>query len=877
MTPAMLQFKKIKTENPDCIVFFRMGDFYETFFEDAITSSKVLNITLTSRDKTTNNTPMAGIPYHALDTYLVKMVNAGYKVCIVEQMEDPKTVKGIVKRDVVKIITPGTLSGELLGEYSSNYLCSIYIQPKNVKKSNKDKIEIGFAYIDSTIGEFKLTSFSTIRELDDELYKLKPNEVLIPTFISQIILSSNYISRNIKVSTPLPASAFDYDNAYKRLTNLTSTKSLKGFGIDDNNIGINSAGGILQYLTQTQKTSLDHINSISFYSVLDLMILDKSTIQNLEIIESPLSKNTATLFNLLNKTRTNMGGRGLFRLVLNPHKDLSPINSTLNQVEYFFQNLKECTDIRSTLEHVCDIERLVGKMGLGTCNALDLIQLLKSLDYSKEILSIFKKNNSKVLENITNRLDTLLSQLEPIKRIIQTSINPNPPLTLKEGNIIQSGISSKLDEIKQSLTNGKDWIRNLEKEEIKITGINTLKVRFNSVFGYYIEVSKGSISKVPSSYIRKQTLVNAERYITPQLKEQETIILGAQEKCFEIEFEIFIDILKQTKSYISQFQNLARVISEIDIFTNFAYIAHEYNYVKPLVNNSDSIIIKEGRHPVIEWINKSSINQFITNDTNLSNDGMDFGNPLVILTGPNMGGKSTYIRQIALITLMSHIGCFVPAKQAQIGVVDRIFTRVGASDNLSFGESTFMVEMIESANILNNATSKSLIILDEVGRGTSTYDGLSIAWAIVEYICKYIKAKTLFATHYHELTQMEAEFKNIINYTVAVAQTNGEIIFLRKIVKGKSEKSFGIHVAKLAGLPDEVITTSTRILKGLEQKSQKSKGFSTPQLNIFEDGTLSKPNNHSAIEDELRKIDMNMLTPLEALNKINDLKKLLSS
>ncbi len=851
-TPMSLQYDKLKKRYSDCIVLFRLGDFYETFHDDAKTASKVLGITLTKRGQGENAHPMAGIPYHALSSYLHKLVNAGYKVAIAEQLEEPQAGK-IVERDVVKIITKGTVMDEKsLSDSENNYLAAV------ANSKIQGGIEWTVAFADLTTGEFKIKNFFSKSDIPIDLIsflkRLSPSEILI----SEDLPNQN--SFNFTFVQKLSSEEFNFKDNYKKLTEHFKIKNLKGFGIEEEKSGIIAAGVIINYLNDTQRSSLDHITKIQKETE-EYMNLDVSTIRNLELLY-PLNSNDqqGTLINLIGNSKTAMGRRLIRRWIINPLVSKDQIQERLDAVEELFKDNMKLSKIQEKLGQISDIERILGRIGTGSANARDLLALKSSLVDTEEIFKLIANSKNKLLNVKENLSAQIIATGEKVIQLISDSISEDPPNTIHEGDIIKPEYNKELSEIKQAMTDGKDWIKNLQTREIARTGISSLKVRFNRVFGYYIEISKANAVKAPEDYTRKQTLVNAERFITPELKEWEDKILNAEEKVIALEYKIFQEIRDEIAKHITELQKITDKVSLIDALSNFAELARINRYVKPeIVNGKGELTIKKGRHPVIEEI---SDEPFISNDTELDNKN----NELIILTGPNMSGKSTYIRQVALITLIAQIGSFVPAEKMEWSVVDRIFTRIGASDNLTKGESTFLVEMNETANILNNATENSLIILDEVGRGTSTYDGVAIAWAIVEFIHEKIKAKTLFATHYHELIQLEESLPRVKNYNVLVKEEGGKVIFLRKIGKGGTDESYGIHVAQMAGVPENVVQRSKEILKTLEQDSMfKPKENTQLSFNV---GT----EEHPAIK-KLKEIDTNKLTPLEALNELEKLKK----
>jgi DNA mismatch repair protein MutS len=869
LTPMMKQYLEIKKKYPDAILFFRLGDFYEMFGEDAKIASKILQIALTARSAGENRKikmPMCGVPYHAGNSYILKLINNGYKVAICEQVEDPKLAKGIVKREIIKIITPGTLIDESgLEKKSNNYLLSCVI----------DGGIAGISFVDVSTGEFLVQEVIFKNNFDtliDEIERIYPKEILLPESYSEDKnLNKNLIARlkgginNLFINFYSDYN-FEMDVAYKKLTDHFNVMNLQAFEIEGKNALISASGAIFAYLYETQKTVLFHINKIKKFSSKEFLYIDAVGLKNLEILEpSVKGTNPGSLYDVLDFTQTAMGGRKLKKWLSMPLLDIQKIKKRQDIIQFFidFQDIKE--NIKELLEGIADLERIAGKLGSSNVNARDLIALKRSLELIEKLQEVINKSDSKILKenfNLSNE------ELKKIHNLINNSIVDEPPITIKEGGIIKPEYDENLKKIKEISENGKKWIATLQERERERTKISSLKVGYTSVFGYYIEVSKANLKNVPSDYIRKQTLVNAERFITPELKEYESSILNAQEKIKNMEYEIFCKIRDEIVKNINAIQELAEKISDLDCLISLSIAATNNNYVKPEITDSFDIVIKDGRHPVVE--KTLGYNEFIANDTQIDNSE----NMVLIITGPNMAGKSTYMRQVALIVIMAQIGSFVPASYAKIGMVDRIFTRVGASDFLARGLSTFMVEMVETANILNNATEKSLILLDEVGRGTSTFDGVSIAWAITEYIHNYVNAKTLFATHYFELTEISDYFPKVKNYNIQVKEVGDKIIFLRKIVPGSTDRSYGIHVAKLAGLPEMVIERAREILKNLEAanytKDGKSKiaagNNSSQQMDLF-----SLLNNE--IIDEIDKIDIENITPLQAFNKLKELKE----
>jgi DNA mismatch repair protein MutS len=855
-TPMTLQYDELKKQYSDCVLLYRLGDFYEMFGEDAVRCSKILNITLTSRNKGDHKVPMCGVPYHAVENYLSKLIKNGEKVAICEQMSDPK-LPGIVKREVIRVITPGTtISDNILDTKTNNYIASITMI---------DGV-FGLAYADNSTGDFGATEIDNYKDLITEIIKLSPAECIIEKETDKEMLSGIKSSfKNIYF--------FEYEtykDSEESLKDHFKVKSLDGYGLAGRSKAVMAAGRLFNYLKETQKNDLKHFDKFKYFSTSEYMPIDEATLRNLELLNTlKEQKKEGSLLSVIDKTITPMGGRMIKYWLTHPLLSLEDITARLNAVEEFFQNGGLLGDLRLEESNIQDIERIMARLSMGAGNARDLVALKMSLNKIPKLKDLLKNCTSDLLL----KLFMSFSDLSGISNEIENAICDDAPLSIYEGNMIKDGYSKELDEIRNIAREGKNFIKNMQEQEIKRTGIGSLKVRFNQVFGYYIEISKTNIKNVPENYIRKQTLVNAERYITPELKEYEDKILNAEEKIFSQENEIFNKIRSSALEKISEIQKNARIIAILDSLSSFAYLAKLNNYINPIVDDSGKIEIIKGRHPVIEKMTFSS--DFIPNDTCL--DTID--NRVLLITGPNMGGKSTILRQTALITLLAHIGCFVPAEKAVIGIVDRIFTRVGASDNLIRGQSTFMIEMQEAANILNNATNKSLIILDEIGRGTSTYDGVSIAWAIIEYIHNVIKAKTLFASHYHELISVVDNLSHAKNYCVSVKEKSDGIIFLYKLENGGINKSYGIEVAKLAGLPLAVIDKSKQILNDLEEnivdKNIKNtlhdpkRTVSEDQISLFE----RTPKGLKNVKDELDRIDINSLTPLEAMQKLYELKK----
>jgi len=865
-TPMIKQYNEIKSKHADCILFFRLGDFYEMFGEDAIKASKLLNITLTARNKGDGKVPMCGVPHHAAENYIAKLTKFGEKVAICDQVSDPN-LPGIVEREVTKIITPGTtFNDNVLDMKTNNFVMSVI----------KGKRGFGLSYADLTTGEFAATQILDFMELLTEISKISPAEcILSPEFYESE--EGNQLKNHFESVCFFPFESFR--DAKNLLINHFNVNSLHGFGIEEYPLAIKSSGVLLNYLQETQKTKLPHLHTIRYLSTSKYMPIDESTLRNLELLRTlRYQEKEGSLISVIDKSNTPMGARMLRFWLTHPLLDKNEIEDRLSGVEKFLENHILQQSIEELLKNITDIERLISKLSVGTGNARDLLALKESLKYLPE----FKKVLSTVNSNILKKTHDSFIDMSALVEIIESSIDPEAKLPIKDGNIIKSGYNKELDELKSISREGKTFIKNLQKKEIERTGISSMKVKYNKVFGYFIEISKTNLKLVPDNYIRKQTLVNAERFITPELKEYEEKILGAEEKIIKLEYELFQKIRDKTVSYITDILHNAKLIAILDVLVSFASVAKYNNYSRPEITQTNGIKIVAGRHPVIEQMTFAS--SFIPNDITLDN----VDNRLLLITGPNMGGKSTILRQTALIVLLAHIGSFVPAESASIQLVDRIFTRVGASDNLIKGQSTFMVEMQEAAFILNNATHKSLIILDEIGRGTSTYDGVSIAWAITEYIHNHVKAKTLFATHYHELISVVDNLPHAQNYSVAVKEKSDGVIFLYKLQKKSIDKSYGIEVAKRAGLPNEIIEKSSQILSDLEEEvvekgiqrrlDDPKKKRSEDQMDLFGNSALleefeRKTKGLKLLKEKLDNLDIDKLTPLEALNKLNELKK----
>ena len=862
-TPMMQKYLETKEKYKDCILFYRLGDFYEMFFDDAITASRELEITLTGKDcGQAERAPMAGVPHHAAENYAAKLIEKGYKVAICEQLEDPKTTKGIVKRGVIRVLTPGTIvESNLLEEKKNNYIMSIV----------KSGLYFGVSVCDISTGEFyscEIKDENNFALLLDEIARFTPSEIIANSMMFECKEEIDKISERFNIYMSKFSDKFfsedvgDLQLEYNIIENKREVQNLK-----ERKLAVKSINALIEYLNETQMTSLEHINTITIYNLSRYMTLDINARRNLEITEKLRDKSKkGTLLWVLDKTSTSMGGRLLRRWLNDPLIDTKEIQERLEAVEELKDNIMIRGDITETLRKVYDIERLSGKMTYGNANARDMITLRNSLEKLPEVKQVLSQCQTPKLKELYENLD----ELQDMHKLIEDSIVEDPPLTIKEGGIIKLGYDEEIDKLKTATTEGKNWIIKLEAEEKEKTGIKNLKVGYNKVFGYYIEVSKSYIPQVPDRFVRKQTLTNGERYITEELKNLENQILGAEDKVVNLEYNEFVKIREEIAKNIKRLQKTANIVSTLDVLTTFAQVSEDMNYCKPIVNDDGIIDIKEGRHPVIEKM--VGPGNFVPNDTYLDKDG----NRLAIITGPNMAGKSTYMRQVALITLMAQIGCFVPATQATIGVVDKIFTRIGASDDLSMGQSTFMVEMMEVATILKEATQNSLVILDEIGRGTSTYDGLSIAWAVAEFIADKEKcgAKTLFATHYHELIELADKQEGIKNYSIAVKENGEDIIFLRKIVEGGTDESYGIHVAKLAGVPKNVTKRANEILRSLERKSMLTGKTAEKENKKVVEGQVDMFNFKLAeVAHEIDKINLNELTPIDALNTLVKIKE----
>ena len=860
LSPMMQQYLDIKEQHQDCILFFRLGDFYEMFFDDAKLASRELELTLTGKNcGLEERAPMCGVPFHSADTYIARLVEKGYKVAICEQMTDPASSPKLVEREVVQIVTPGTvISSSMLDEKENNYIASVY--------SWEDSI--GLAYCDVSTGESRMTCITgddRIESVTNELVKIGAREVLLDRNTADILDIDSPRSVIDAYCNVLDDGFYRRDAADETIMRQFNVSSLFGIGIDDSPAVEYALGSLLMYLLEMQKNELDHIRSIAYYSVGQQMSLDKATIRNLELTETLFDKKLqGSLLGVLDKTHTAMGSRKMKQWLKEPLNNVEMIRKRLDAVEILKEDLIRRNNIKESLKRIYDFERLTGRIATGKANGIDLIALRNSCYVLPDI-----KYELEDAGGLLGELNDQIYALEEVYELIEKSIIEEPPFTVKEGGIIKAGYSQELDDLKASISDAQNWIASLEAKERERTGIKNLKVGFNKVFGYYLEVTKSFYDMIPEDYIRKQTLVNAERFITPQLKETERLVLNAETEINKLEYELFTDIRSKIKASIDRIQATSKAISTLDVLAAFATVAQQNDYVKPEVNDSDVISIEQGRHPVIERTIRDGI--FVSNDTYLDRNDQN----LLLITGPNMSGKSTYMRQTALIVLMAQAGCFVPCEKASIGICDRIFTRIGASDNLAQGQSTFYVEMSELSYILNSATGKSLVILDEIGRGTSTYDGLSIAWSAAEYLCREDRRiRTLFATHYHEMTALEGTLKGIRNYNVDVSDENGEVVFLHKIVEGPASRSYGIHVAKLAGVPLELLRNARQRLEILENgketpvvKTETAKEEEA-QLSFFD--AIPDP-----VVQKLRSLDLMDTTPSEALKILENLQELL--
>ena len=865
LTPMLQQYRSIKQQHTDAILFFRMGDFYEMFYEDAFIASKVLDIALTSRDKNKDaGVPMCGVPWHSADFYISKLVKSGHKVAICEQVEDPKVAKGIVQREVIRVVTPGTFSETAqMHPKTHQYLCSVIVQDR----------QAGVAFVDLTTADFRLTQFDLEphhANLWEEIETHGPTELIFPMSFQPQGQTSG---AGTIVKTPLEDWVFEPEYARKLLQDHLIVESLQSFGCEERGLAISAAGAVLHYLYQTQKSGLKHLNRLSYYERSDFMQLDAQTVRNLELFTTLQSQQLeGSLLGVIDATLTASGGRLLKEWMMKPLLSISEIEKRLDGVEELTRSTMERGILREELQDVQDLERIVSRITLDLVQPRHLIGLKQSARVLPKIKGLMEKFESAPLQKIASEIDTL----DDIALLIEKAISDQPPLNARDGNVIKPGFHSELDDLRVLTRSGKTAIASIEEMERQKTGISNLKVGFNKVFGYYIEISRGQLSKVPADFERKQTLVNAERFITPELKDYEYKILSAEEKIDQLEQEIYADVCSRIAMHVLRVQKTAARLAEADVYAALADVAMRNHYNRPKLHQDDSLKIVEGRHPCVELLNPAE--RFVPNDVYLNNDS----HQILIVTGPNMGGKSTFLRQTALIALLGQIGSFVPAKEAHLPVLDRLFTRIGASDNLVKGQSTFMVEMIETAYILHHASPKSLIILDEIGRGTSTFDGVAIAWAVAEFLHSYprVRAKTLFATHFHELTELALTCSRVKNFNIAIKEWNDEIIFLRKVQEGAADKSYGIQVARLAGLPKEVIERAKEILHTLENNSVDLQGKpviagrseqpSTLQLDLF------KEDKRQEAIDMLRSATLENLTPLQAINLLAEIKNKLN-
>ncbi len=895
MTPAMRQYYEAKQAYPDTLIFFRMGDFYESFGEDAKTIAKELEITLTARgkDKSGERMPLAGIPYHAIDTYLPRLINKGYKVAICEQLEDPKKAKGVVKRGVVRVVTPGTaIDSSMFSDASNNYLMAV--AGREIGKSGKNtekEIEIGVSFLDISTGEFLTTQFrdsESFEKLLSELARMRPSECILP---SSLYGNSDLVDR-LKAQTIVQEFAPDISGAKEageKLKTHFKVATLEGMGCENLDFAVYSAWAALEYAQTTQMRELTHINTLRTYSNSEFMILDSVTLRNLEIVKNVRDEGDGnSLYRTLNCTKTPMGSRTLKKWLLKPLLSVEKINLRLDAVEELAVKPLLRYDLRNWLSEVRDIERLIGRIVYGNSNARDLVALKKSLEALSPVRdSLLETVESELLKEVAIGLESF-SELENLAEMINKAIVDEPPISVREGGMIKPGYNEELDELKDIASNSRQWIAAFQQKERERSGIKSLKVGYNKVFGYYIEVTNANSSQVPDDYIRKQTMANAERFFTPELKEKESLILTANEKAIALEYEIFTEIVQTLSTHSRELQETAERVSALDVLADLAEAAENNNYIRPQLTDDCKILIRDGRHPVVE---NTVHGGFVPNDTEMDCKENQF----LLVTGPNMAGKSTYMRQTALIAIMAQVGSFVPASYASIGIIDQVFTRIGAFDDLASGQSTFMVEMVELANILNNASPRSLVLLDEIGRGTSTYDGYSIAKAVVEFLHNRGRTgvRALFATHYHQLTALEEKLKRVKNYHIAVKEEGHELVFLRKIVPGATDRSYGIQVARLAGVPEKVIERANEILKELEKenvleeaedgdngKKRKSKVTARyTQMMLFDPGNSggnpTDVDRPGSAEAALRKLNVEEMTPIEALNKLHELKRLL--
>ncbi|MHC4573921.1 MAG: DNA mismatch repair protein MutS [Planctomycetota bacterium] len=862
LTPAMRQFARFKEKYPDCVLFFRMGDFYETFYDDAKLCSKVCGLALTSRNKGDNPIPLAGVPHHAVDGYLKKMLQAGHRVAVCEQVEDPKMAKGVVKRDIVRIVTPGTLTDDmLLNAKEDNFLCAVNLGAKK---------DAAISWVDISTGHFFVQRVPE-KKLLDELLRLSPAECLLPDRRGELFeAETRKLARDISqltnaIITERPGWYFDLYQARQRLLKHFGTATLEGFGIADGEEElVPAAGAIIEYLNETQKTTLGHVQSLKKISRQKFLQVDTTSLRSLEILRTIRTESAkGSLLDCLDETLTGMGGRMFRNWLCMPLCELGAIERRQDAIEELKDADARSADIRKLLSVIADTERIAARVSTFRATPRDLVALVVTLRRIPELREVLQQFEAELLRRLAGQCDSM----DELADLLEAAIEPECPSHLRDGGVIRAGFDEELDRLRSISKDGQSWLRNYQKEQIQQTGIANLKIGYNKVFGYYIEISHASADKVPTDYVRKQTIKNAERYITDKLKEYETQVLGAEEKALELEQQLFEQVRRQTAQYVTRLQKLADTVAQCDCLAALAYLAKRRNYIRPKITDGTELIINEGKHPVLA---ESLGAEFVPNDIELGGRAGD----CLIVTGPNMSGKSTYIRQAALLVLMAQTGSFIPAKEATIGLVDRIFTRVGASDELVRGQSTFMVEMTETANIVNNATEKSLVILDEVGRGTSTYDGLALAWAVTEHIANKIKCRTLFATHYHELTELAELFANVKNCNVAVREWMDEVVFLHKILPGGTDKSYGIHVAKLAGVPRSILDRSREILEELESTfAKEATGEHLARHKTKQpDKDLLFVEKHKSVLQKLASTDINSLTPIEAINILNQIR-----
>ncbi|GJM16929.1 MAG: DNA mismatch repair protein MutS [Thermodesulfobacteriota bacterium] len=856
-TPMLKQYVEIKKEYPDSILFFRLGDFYEMFYDDAKVASKVLGIALTSRNKSGKNpVPLCGVPHHSAEPYLAKLLKAGHKVAVCEQVEDPKTAKGVVKRKVVRVLTPGAIiDTEKLDSKSNNYLASVYVNNSSY----------GFAYTDISTGIFRTTSFSTLEALIDELAQIEPKELLLQDDDSRgDIPKAEFARSNNPLVTELDSWIWDMDRSKEVLLEHLSTKTLEPYGLEEHPDSISASGALIQYLKDTQMEEMPPLDEPSYYERSEYLLIDDSTKRNLELLKNIRGDSEqGTLFWVLDETMTAMGARLLKFWISNPLIKIKEIETRLDAVGEFKSKPRLKSDLRAVLKEISDIERLIGRISTSSARPRDLGALRDSSSHITEIKKKLEDADTKILKQIGVSID----DLSDIRNVLENVLLDELPVSARDGGIIKEGVNSELDDLRLIRRDGKKWIAELESKERESSGISSLKIGYNKVFGYYIEVTKTHLASVPENYIRKQTLVNAERYITQDLKDYEERLLGAEDKILDIEREVFEEIRAKVANESERIRRTASLLATIDVFCSLSEVAEKYDYVRPKISNNRSLELKDNRHPVIERMDLGE--RFVPNDIKLDTKE----NQVLIITGPNMAGKSTLIRQVALSVLMAQMGSFVPAAHAQIGLSDRIFTRVGASDNLAKGHSTFMVEMVETAYILRHATDKSLVILDEIGRGTSTFDGMSIAWAVAEYLHD-LGSRTLFATHYHELAELAVSKKRVNNYNIYVKDNGDKIVFLRKLIPGATSHSYGIQVAKLAGVPEQVIKSARKVLLNLEKsQTQLRDSILGGQVSLFDDAKSEAVSNDHPLLEEIKELDTNSITPLDALTKLAELKK----